>query len=284
MFRQALRILGRSLWELWDNLFVLVVANLIWALALVPAMASISFIGGWIGIALGLISLLFLSGPATLALYELTLNVNRRERLELYVYLHSIRDNYRRGWAVGLLNVIFLVLAFVNLTFYSSLAASNSPLGIALILWGYVAFIWFTMQFHLWPLAVRMEKFSIWGLLRNAFLASFKYPVLSLLLGLVVGLFFLASGLLSFLPLVIFGLSFHALVSNKALALVLEKEQVRVGNQTKDESENPYRITESPLPPPPEPVAKAFSTRNTPQGVRRRGAIDTPDKQPPAKL
>ncbi len=282
MFRQSFRILGRSLWELWDNIFVLVVANLIWALALVPAMASISFIGGWIGIGLALISLVLLTGPATLALYDLTLNANRRERLELYVYMQSVRQNYRRGWVVGLLNVIFLVLAFVNLTFYSSLASSNSPLGIALILWGYVGFIWFTMQLHLWPLAVRMEKFSLWGLVRNAFLATFKYPVLSLVLGLVLGLFFLASGLVSFLPLVIFGLSFHALVSNKALNLVLEKEQVRVNSQPKEDGESPYRITESPLPPPP-PVseAKAFSTRNTPAGVRRRGA---PDKQPPSKL
>lgn len=286
MFRQALQILGRSLWELWDNIFVLVVANLIWALALIPTMASISFIGGWVGIGLGLVALLFLSGPATLGLYELTLNANRRERLELYNYTRSIRENFKRGWAVGLINVIFIILAFVNLTFYSSLAASNSPLGIALIIWGYVTFIWFTMQFHMWPLAVRMEKFGIWGLLRNSFLATFKYPVLSLVLGVIVGVFFLASGLLSFLPIVIFGMSFHALVSNKALNLVLEKEQVRAASQPAEEGERPFQITQEPLPPPaPEPEAKPYSTRNAPQGVLSRGKpVEATDNKPPAKL
>jgi hypothetical protein len=283
LFRQSLQILGRSLWELWDNIFVLVVANLLWALALVPAVASLSFIGGWLGVGLGLIFVLVLSGPATLGLYELTLYANRRERLELGTYLKSVRENYRRGWMVGLLNVIFVVLAFVNLTFYSSLAANNSPLGMALILWGYVVFIWFAMQIHLWPLAVRMEKFGLWGLLRNAFLASFKYPVLSLVLGLVLGLFFLLSGFLSFLPIVVFGMSFHALVSNKALNLVLEKEQVRLNNQPANSEGGAFQITESPLPPPPpEPEAKPFSTRNTPLGVRKRGRIETPGK-PPAK-
>jgi hypothetical protein len=286
LFRQAFRILGRSLWELWDNIFVLVVANLLWSVALVPAMAALSFIGGWVGIGVTIVTLLFLGGPVTLALYELTLNANRRERLELYVFFQSFRANYWRGFKVGLLNVIFLVLAFVNLTFYSSLFATNNPLGIAVILWGYVVFIWFTMQFHMWPLGVRMEKFSLWGLLRNSFLATFKYPILSLVLGAVIGVFFLLSGLLSFLPIVIFGMSFHALVGNKALNLVLEKEQVKHQNQPVSESESPFQITETaPLPPKPEPEAKPFSTRNAPQGVRRRGSVEkTPGEESSSKL
>jgi hypothetical protein len=262
---------------------VLVVANLLWTLALVPAMASLSFLGGLLGAGLCILALVFLTGPATLGLYALTQHANRRERLELNVYLRSLRENYWRGWLIGLLNVIFLVLAFVNLTFYSSLAASNSPLGIALILWGYVGFIWFAMQIHLWPLAVKMEKFGLWSVLRNSFLATFKYPILSMVLGMALSLFFLLSGLLSFLPVVIFGMSFHALVSNKALNLVLEREQARADSQPK-EGESPFQITEAPLPPPPsEPEAKAFSTRNTPQGVLRRGTVDTPEKQPPTK-
>lgn len=284
MFRQAFSILGRSLWELWDNIFVLVVANLMWSLALVPAMAALSFVGGWIGIGVTILDLLFLSGPVTLALYELTLNANRRERLELYVFFQSVRTNYWRGFQVGLLNVIFVVLAFVNLTFYSSLAASNSPLGIAVILWGYVVFIWFTMQFHMWPLGLRMEKFSLLGLLRNSFLATFKYPVLSLVLGLVVGLFFLLSGLVSFLPIVIFGMSFHALVGNKALNLVLEKEQVRQENSPAREGENPFQIEAAPLPPPPEPEDKPFTTRNAPQGVLRRGGVEKTGGESSSKL
>ena len=284
MFRQAFLILGRSLWELWDNVFVLVVANLVWSLALVPAMAALSFLGGWMGVVITLLDLLFLSGPVTLALYELTLNANRRERLELYVLFQSVRTNYWRGFKVGLLNVIFVVLAFVNLTFYSSLAASNSPLGIAVILWGYVVFIWFTMQFHMWPLGLRMEKFSLLGLLRNSFLATFKYPVLSLVLGLVIGLFFLLSGLVSFLPIVIFGMSYHALVGNKALNLVLEKEQVKQENAPAGEGENPFQIEAAPLPPAPEPETKPFSTRNAPQGVLRRGGIDKTGEESSSKL
>lgn len=285
MFRQAFAILGRSLWELWDNIFVLVVANLAWSLALVPAMGALSFIGGWPAIIITILDLLFLSGPVTLALYELTLNANRRERLELYVFGQSIRTNYWRGFKVGLLNVIFVVLAFVNLTFYSSLAASNSPLGLATILWGYVVFIWFTMQFHMWPLGLRMEKFSLLGLLRNSFLATFKYPVLSLVLGIVVGIFFLLSGLVSFLPLVIFGISYHALVGNKALNLVLEKEQVKQENSPASEGENPFAIEAAPLPPPPpEPEAKPFTTRNAPSGVLRRGGVEKSGEETSPKL
>lgn len=284
MFRQAFYILGRSLWELWDNIFVLVVANLLWSVALVPAMAALGFLGGYVGIAIAVVTLLFLGGPATLALYELTMNANRRERLELVTFFNSFRTNYWRGFKVGLLNVIFIVLAFVNLTFYASLYATSNPLGIAVILWGYVVFIWFTMQFHMWPLGVRMEKFSLWGLLRNSFLATFKYPVLSLVLGFVVGLFFLLSGIISFLPIVIFGMSYHALVGNKALNLVLEREQVKQQNQPVEEGENPFAIDAKPLPSKPEPRARPFTTRNTPQGVRRRGSVETPGEEKTSKL
>lgn len=285
MFRQAFSILGRSLWELWDNIFVLVVANLVWSLALVPGMAALSFIGGWVGLVVTILDLLVLSGPVTLALYELTLNANRRERLELYVFFQSVRANYWRGFQVGLLNVIFVVLAFVNLTFYSSLAAGNSPLGLAVILWGYIVFIWFTMQFYMWPLGLRMEKFSLIGLLRNSFLATFKYPVLSLVLGFVVGLFFLLSGLISFLPIVIFGMSYHALVGNKALNLVLEKEQVKQENAPAGEGENPFHIDAAPLPPPPpEPEPKPFTTRNAPRGVLRRGRTEKSGEESSSKL
>jgi hypothetical protein len=151
-------------------------------------------------------------------------------------------------------------------------------------LWGYVVFIWFTMQFHMWPLGVRMDKFTLWGLLRNSFLATFKYPTLSLILGLIIGLFFLLSGLLSFLPIVIFGMSYHALVGNKALNLVLEREQVKQQSNPVEEGENHFAIDAKPLPPKPEPEAKPFTTRNAPEGVRRRGSVETPGEETSPKL
>ena len=273
MARQALIVLGRGLADLWDNLLVLVVANLAWALALLPGVSLLVFVPG-LGLWLGLILLVLLLGPATLALYSFTIEVTRREKIEFGEFWRGLKQYYRRGWVVGLVNAVFTILAIFNLIFYLSPGISNSPLGLGIILWAYISFIWFCMQLYLWPLAVRMEQFRLGIWLRNAFLAAFKYPALTLIVGLVMAIFFFVSFLVAFIPVVVFGMGYHALVSNRALSVVLVKERERAEALQKKGEQSSYAVDVPPLPEPETPSRPVYSTRNAPPGVKRRGTSE----------
>lgn len=273
MARQALRILGRGLADLWDNLLVLVVANLVWALALLPGVSLIVFLPG-IGFILGLILLVLLLGPATLALYSFTIEVTRREKIEFGEFWNGLKQYYRRGWVVGLVNAVFAILAIFNLIFYLSPGVSNTPLGFGIILWAYITFAWLCLQFYLWPLAIRMEQFRLGIWLRNALVAAFKYLGFTSILGLVMAIFFFVSFLLAFIPVVVFGMSYHALISNRALSVVLEKERERAEALEKKGEQATYAVDVPPLPEPEAPSRPVYSTRNAPPGVKRRGTSE----------
>lgn len=272
MARQALRILGRSVADLWDNLFALVVANLMWSLSLMPGLGVAIWVGGSLGLALGLLLLVLITAPATLALYVMTIEVIRLERVEFGEFWRGLREYYRRGWLVGFLNLIFVIIALFNLAFYSSPSVQSGPLALGIIIWGYVAFVWFTMQIYLWPLAVRMEKVRVGGLLRNAFLASFKYPGQTLVLGVVLAIIIAVSILLAFLPLIMFGMVYITIVSNKALTTVLRREQERATAKTEGGGNaSPYQVDVPLLPEKDLEKEPSFSTRNAPPGIKKRG-------------
>ncbi len=272
MVRQAINILRLALLDFWDNLLVLTTANLIWAFSLVPAVGVAALLGNLLGLIAGALVAAIFVGPASLALYSLTTEVNRRERLELGDYFRAIKRLYRRGWLLGLLNALFIILAIVNIIFYSSSTFQNNPLTILIFLWVYLVFSWFVAQLYLWPLAVRMEPFTLRGLLRNTFLSTFKYPVISLLVGGLMTALLFASYLLGFLPVILFGMVFHALVSNQALTAVVERENQRA-EALKEQGlgASNYQVEVPLLPvaePEPDPL---YTTRNAPPGVKRRG-------------
>ena len=274
MVRQALRILAQALSDLWENIFTFTVANVVWAFSLIPGFGVALLINNLIGLVLGLLVIGLTTGPVTVGLYSLTVEVGRREKIDFGDLWRGIRQYYRRGWLLGVLNVVFIMLAVVNFSFYTSPGIQGTPLSFAIFLWAYIVFTWFVMQLYLWPLAVRMEQFKLVGVFRNTLLATFKYPVLSLTLGLIVGVIFLASSFIGYLPIMLFGIAFHGLVGNKALSTIVAREQSQVAAQGGDGTVvGPYQVDVPPLPPIIEPAPEpTYTTRNTPPGVKRRGS------------
>ncbi len=269
---QPLRILGQSLLDLWENLLVLVTANLAWGIALIPVLGLSLVLGGLLGTVLALVLLVIIVAPVTLGLYSLTAEVDRREKLELGDFRRGVRQNYRRAWLLGSINVIFFVLLLFNWAFYSSGSVANTPLSYLFFLWIYVGFLWFSMQLFLWPLAARMDKVRLLPLLRNGVLAALKYPLISFGLGLVMAIFFLLSFYLAFLPVILFGMSFYALIGNKALTVVLQRERERAARQEQQGGNaSPYQVD---LPELPSKEAEAvFPGGTLPPGVKRRGSL-----------
>ncbi len=270
MVRKAPRIIMKALVSLWENILVLVAANAIWAFSLVPGIFIFS-IGGGIWTLLGAIFfLIFLSGPTTVGLFYLTSNISRLERVELRDFFTGIKLYYGRGWLLSGLNVLFFLLAYFNLTFYTSPDLAGNPVSYLFLLWIYLIMVWFIFQIYVWPLALRMEKFKIILLLRNAAIASFKYPFYSLAIGLVLFLTLLGSIISALVITVIFGAAFHTLLSNKALMGILELEEEKNAGLA-EKNQVALDLPLAPVKKEPEKELRAPGpTRNIPPGVIKR--------------
>ena len=224
MFNRIIPIFLHALADLWDNVLVLVLANILWAISLLPAVMVLNIpISVPYVYLIAVLPLIFLGGPATIGLFSLTANVTRLERLELGEFFKGIRAYYWRGILLALLNLIFAAIAFINLAFYASVNVAG---GVVSILWLWLIFLWLVLQVSLWPMALSFEnRFSLRLLFRNSLLATFKYLFFTLLIGLALGIILFGSYYLLFLPTVLFGMSYHTLVSNNAFQAILDREK-----------------------------------------------------------
>lgn len=275
MIRQILPVIGRSLADLWDNIMVLTVANMMWALTIIPGMLIFLLGGGYLVAIGGLLVLALFVSPASMGMFYLTADITRREKVEMRSFFTGIRQYYLRAWVVAAMNVVFIILAYFNLLFYNSQAMAGSPLAIVAVIWAYIILVWFTMQIYMWPLALRMEKLKPWLLLRNSALATFKYPFFSILLGLFLLALLVASFFTAFIITVIVGTAYHTIVCNKALDVVLNAEEERSGKEKEGSMAAALALEVPPPLPKVEFTEKVESeqapTVNTPPGVKRRG-------------
>lgn len=235
MLHRIIPIFAKTLFDLWDNILVIVVANVIWALSLAPAFligqARLPVPYNIFAVA---VALAIFSGPTTVGLYALTSEVEREERLELGQFFSGIRQYYQRGWLLILFNLAFCIFAYFNIVFYSS---QDFPIKAFSIAWIWVIFFWFLLQIYLWPMAIRLEgKLQVRLLFRNALLATFKYLGFNLILGLLMAIGLIGSVLASLLPTVIVGMSLQAMLSNNMLREVLRQERERANIAAADKT------------------------------------------------
>ena len=232
---RALAIVGRSFYDLWDNIFVLIVANLVWTISLLPALLfallPISYLTLFIAV---VVLLTIFTGPVVMAVYSITADVTRLEKLELRSLWRAIKMYWLRGMLLVGLNIAALIIFAMDMLFYGSVSASNI-VGIFVLTLSFLAyFVWLMMQLFVFPLAVRSQT-SLVVLYRNALIATFKYPSLSLpLLLSVVVLALLAS--VTIVVMMLFGFSLLALISNRALSAILEREAEQTAATRQDDS------------------------------------------------
>ncbi|MEI7554115.1 hypothetical protein [Candidatus Chlorohelix sp.] len=231
MFNRIIPVFLCALADLWDNLLALVLANILWAISIIPAVLLLNLpVPAPYVYFIAILPLIILGGPATIGLFALTANVTRLERLELGEFFKGIRTYYGRGIILAILNLIFASIAYINLAFYASINVAG---GVVSIIWLWLIFFWLVLQVSLWPMALRIEnRFSLRLLFRNSLLATFKYLFFTLIIGLVLGIILFGSYYLLFLPTVLFGMSYHTLVSNNALQAILDKEKLIIESKS----------------------------------------------------
>jgi uncharacterized membrane protein YesL len=138
----GLRAWLRALRHLNQQGYIYVWANVLWAALSLPVITAPA---AWAG----------LVRMSRLSYTTPTANVND--------FWQGFRENFRQGLALGLLNVVIVVVNISNLQAYREEAGA-----LLRAVWLLTLFIWFAVQFYLWPIYYAMAKPSLTGAMRNA--------------------------------------------------------------------------------------------------------------------
>lgn len=175
------RTFWKSVRELFDDLFILAIINVLWVLINAPAflilgaaVSSGSF--GLIGLAL-LLSVISL-GPSNAGLYTVAERVTEGRTSSWRDFIAGLRANAKRSWQVYGLWMIGLILILFNLQFYglngSQLSAFVS------IIFLYLLVVWLGILIYLGPLMLIQIDKRLRVLARNAVLMTIGRPLFTL--------------------------------------------------------------------------------------------------------
>lgn len=195
----VLRVVGSSLRDLWEELFLVLGLSLLWWLAVITV----------VGVA-----------PATTAVAAIGYRLARGERVGLDFAKEAFREHFWLSWRVGLVSLVVAGLIAFNVVFYAQAAGWPRLLVIFFL---YLGVAWAAVNLYAFPLIPAMEIPSMRLVLRNAAVIAFANPVFSLLLILIIGVLTVIALILPVLAVVVLPglvgiLSGHALVDRLQVA------------------------------------------------------------------
>jgi uncharacterized membrane protein YesL len=193
-------ILGRALRDAWDEMFILVLCNLLWAVA----------------------CLLVIPGPpATAALFCVTNQVAQGRFAKVADFWQALKQYFLEGWKWGLLNLVAIYILVYAAYFYNS-GFFPEPYGFILAVLSLLLLAgWLSTQLFAFPFWLEQSDRRIGLALRNALVLQAQNP---LLMGMIV-LLVIAVGVLTgmFVPLIaIITPSFLTLVGNTVVVAKVE--------------------------------------------------------------
>jgi len=192
-------IYRRSLREIWEDLWTMLVVNSLWIIA----------------------NLLVIPGPpATIALQAYANRIVHNEVTDLSDVWQAFKRSWGVGWHWGAVNLAGVGLLAVN--YYLVSNALDVNLGSYLQgLYIAVGLAWFMLQFFALPFLFEQEQMKVSLALRNSALMIGRNLRFSFLFGLSL-LVFLALATLTFALGIMFGAVFLALAGNFAVNDLLE--------------------------------------------------------------
>lgn len=210
--RRAFQITWWSLRDTYEELFILVGANLLTLVLFVP----------------------IVTGPPALAgLHYLGFHIANEKRIEFSIFWEGFRENFLDSWKLAGLNILVFGILGLDIWFYlNQVQGAWRLLG---FVGGWALLIWTIAQLYTFPLLVRQEERKFFPLLRNAILLTLAYPAFSLM-ATVLLLLLLALSLVFPLLFVLLGLSFAAVMGAHALRQGIEMvEAYRARQSTEDD-------------------------------------------------
>jgi uncharacterized membrane protein YesL len=224
--------LWKSLKDLFEDLFILALINLLWLLINAPLAVAGFFALSNANILyiVMLLSVLTL-GPTNAGLYAVAERVTDGRTSSWRDFFAGMRAHPVLSWKVYGLWMLGLVIILVNLQFYSS---NGSTIGSFLyILFLYFAVVWFGFLIYIGPLMQLQTDKRLRTIARNAALMTFGRPLFTLVTLALMAIIAVASIWLPIL-LLLAAVSFLAIWSFRAvLTLIAEAEARRLAAEEK---------------------------------------------------
>ncbi len=167
---------------------------------------------------------LLVLGPATASVYELTWRMLQRDDPTFVDFFRAFRQHYRRGVAITAVALAILVVLVIDIIFFYNLRLTW--LRLLVIPWSYFILFWAMAANYLFPLLVQ-QGVGLRKLLQRSALLALDNALVSLMLVVLVVLFWLVGMFLQHLPLLLFFMGTVAMLHNVALEILLEKYRDR---------------------------------------------------------
>ena len=221
--KEAMAVFWQTLRDVWEELYSLAIANLVWLFSWALPVVLASWIGAQVPILFFVSIFLALCALAitTSGMYVVSNRVARGRTFHFFDFVEGIKVFWWRSllWLLG--NVIFVGLVAMNVVFYP-----NQFQGLWAImfsgLWLAVGAFWLSMQIYFWPILIELEepklllawRNSAYSILANPFYAFFMVSFTVVLLALSVALT---------LPFIFVGMGLLAILANNAVLTLYHK-------------------------------------------------------------
>jgi uncharacterized membrane protein YesL len=224
--------LWKSLKDLFEDLFILAMVNLMWLLINAPlviaaflTLSSSTFF--FIVLLLGVLTL----GPANAGLYAVAERVTDGRTSSGRDVVDGLRSYAKLSWKIYGLWMVGLIVILVNLQFYSQ--NSSTIASFLYVVFIYFLVVWCGFLIYIGPLMILQTDKRIRTIARNAALMTFGRPLFTLVTLALMAIIVFASIWLPILMLLATA-AFMAVWSFRAtLTLITEAEARRVAAEEK---------------------------------------------------
>jgi uncharacterized membrane protein YesL len=232
MTMNIFRTLWLSLKDLFEDLFVLALVNILWILINTPfAIAGFFALSNPSLLYIVMLLAVLTLGPSTAGLYAVAERVTDGRTSSWRDFIGGLRAYAMLSWKLYALWMIGLIVILVNLQFYS--LNGTTIASFLYVLFIYLGVVWFGLLIYIGPLMLLQTDKRIRTIARNAALMTFGRPLFTLVTLALMAIIVVISIWLTIL-LLLATASFMAIWSFRAaLTLIAEAEARRTAAEEK---------------------------------------------------
>ena len=224
--RNALQAYWYAIKSLYEELYLLVLLNLLWAALTLPILAPFLVLWLFLPIPAPAVALaLLLPTPPSAAMYYVAhMIVHERRVPGVSMFWEGLRTYWRQSLVMLLIGVVGTALLWFNVAFYAGLSDwFGPPLTIVFL---YALLIWLVMQVYTLPLLMEQTDKRLRLVYKNTFFITFGNLgfniVFAILLAVTIGLSVLLT-----IPMIILTMGFVALYASHGLLAILRAKGLR---------------------------------------------------------
>jgi uncharacterized membrane protein YesL len=222
MLKEAFEVIWISLRDLWEELYYLILANVIWFFLGLGVPLLLLELQNTLGFILMAVLVLFAFPPATASMYAVTSRVARATTFHTSDYFAAYKQYWWRSWLWVLANAALVLIVYIDFRFYPDFF--QNVVGVALSMFFAIMFIfWAIMQVYFWPMLFVQEKPNILQAWRNSAMLVMGYPIYAIIIGLFSALVWYLTVRAYFIPAGLITMAFQGILANNAVLTLLVK-------------------------------------------------------------